>query len=587
MERTLDKGQFWDLFKNRAVVVTDLPPGQGRDLAKRVNQAEGRGDALLRTRAEYSALFELLLPDPGSASASATLTLLDETGNVTATGQAVELYLKASTGNDDLFDQAMCMIHVTGWSQLGHLLEEPVEASGGARLALWRSDPGDSRHLTTPDQEGVVFATSTFSLMNSGTRTFRTPKRSWKLDLQAEGGDARLVGTSRLNLKAMFNDPSQMREALAWELFGKVGVPSSRHTYAKFGINERYMGLFSVVEQVDRRFLKAHFGENDEGNLFKACCGDLGCATLERRVGADGDDSGRQYRPAEGSTDPTYRLKTNQDNRAANTYDDLARFIRTINGIGLPGGDSRFDSDAFRESVESIMNATGFLRWAGVNLLIGGWDSYFATPANYHLYNSGRKGGEREFVESPYFTFIPWDCENSFGIDFFNTQWQYTDIVDWPSNTKNYCRRNSSGRVSRIPLVRKLLRNRDFLRYYLDHLEYLLDTDFNPDAISARMGTDDGDGLWDRVRQAAYLESDTPHGRPFTGRQFTNHEVYLTGYQQHELRRGAAKIEGIFHYVLMRYDRAREQLATLRRIHPRGASGATFSGMMETLPERV
>ena len=55
------------------------------------------------------------------------------------------------------------------------------------------------------------------------------------------------------------------------------------------------MGLFFFVEQVDARFLKDHFGSNDRGNLYKAYCGDVGCATLERRVGADGDDSGRQY----------------------------------------------------------------------------------------------------------------------------------------------------------------------------------------------------------------------------------------------------------------------------------------------------
>jgi hypothetical protein len=55
------------------------------------------------------------------------------------------------------------------------------------------------------------------------------------------------------------------------------------------------MGLFSVVEQVDKRFLKDRSGDNDEGNLYKAYCGQLGCATLERRVGSDGDDGGRQY----------------------------------------------------------------------------------------------------------------------------------------------------------------------------------------------------------------------------------------------------------------------------------------------------
>jgi hypothetical protein len=134
--------------------------------------------------------------------------------------------------------------------------------------------------------------------------------------------------------------------------------------------------------------------------------------------------------------------------------------------------------------------------------------------------------------------------------------------------------------------VQNLLRNRELLRYYLDHLEHLLDTWFNPNAVVARIGVDGGGGLWDRVSQAAYLESDTPYGQPFTGRQFSNDEVYRSGCQHDELRRGNAKVEGIRHYVRMRYDSARGQLATLRATHPAGASGATFSGMMEPPPAR-
>ena len=72
--------------------------------------------------------------------------------------------------------------------------------------------------------------------------------------------------------------------------------------------------------------------------------------TLEHRTGPDGDDSGRQYSRA-ADDDRTYRLKTNEDDHDARTYDDLAQFIRTINGAGLGGGEGRFDTDAFRESV--------------------------------------------------------------------------------------------------------------------------------------------------------------------------------------------------------------------------------------------
>jgi len=432
----------------------------------------------------------------------------------------------------------------------------------------------------------VLYATTTFSMVNSGNRTLRVPKRSWKIDLAVQDAENdRIVGMSHLDLKAMYNDPSQMREALAWRLFRRAGVPASRHTYAKLAINNHYQGLFSVIEEVDRRYLKARFGDNDRGNLYKAACGGLGCATLEHRVGLNGDDSGRQYRVAKG--EQTYVLKTNEDVQSANTYDDLAQLVRVVNGVGLSGGNGRYDTDAYRESVEQIMNTRCFLRWAGVNVLIGSWDNYFATPSNFLLYNSGRSGGDRDFVESPYFTFLPWDYDNSFGIDYFGTQWQYTDIVDWPSNTRNYYRNNNRpGETSRIPLVQNMLRNRDFLRYYLDHLEHLLDTDFSPDAIGAQIGPDGG-GLWDRIHQAAYLESDTPQGPPFTGRQFSNDEVYLNACKQNELRRGDCRIEGIYHYVRMRSDRAREQLADLRRSHPRGASGASFPGTVEKLPERV
>ena len=148
----------------------------------------------------------------------------------------------------------------------------------------------------------------------------------------------------------------------------------------------------------------------------------------------------------------------------------------------------------------------------------------------------------------PYFTFIPWDYENCLGIDYFGTKWQYTDILDWPGNTRHYWRERS---ISHIPLVQNTLRNHDFCQYYLDHLEYLLDSAFTPDLMAQRMGLN-GDGPWERVSRAAFLESDSPDGQPFTGGQFTNDEVYLSGYKQNELRHGQEKAEGIVHYTRMR-----------------------------------
>ena len=77
-------------------------------------------------------------------------------------------------------------------------------------------------------------------------------------------------------------------------------------------------------------------------------------------------------------------------------------------------------------------------------------------------------------------------------------------------------------------------------------------------------------------------ESFTPYGQPFTGRQFANNEVYLSAYKQNELRHGDVKSRGSFTMCACGTT-ALGDATTLRKTYPRGASGATFSGMMETL----
>ena len=207
----------------------------------------------------------------------------------------------------------------------------------------------------------MLFTTRTFSLMNTGNRTLYAPKRSWKIDVEPGDDDDGTLGLERLNLKSMYNDPSQMREALAWHLFDQAGIPAARHTYARVALNGVYRGLYSVIEQVDKRFVNTWFGKGDRGNLYKAYCRDIGCATLEHRRDAAGDDSGKQYR-GNASEDRTYRLKTNEDDPAANTYDDLAALIRVINGIGMPA--TSFGSDAYRDAIDQILDVWTFLRWA-------------------------------------------------------------------------------------------------------------------------------------------------------------------------------------------------------------------------------
>lgn len=425
----------------------------------------------------------------------------------------------------------------------------------GAVLEVFRVKPSDDHHCpdSVVDEGDLVYRTKKFDVRTSGNLTKGTPKSSFKLGLDKAKSP---FGMSALNLKSMWNDVSQMRESMAWELFRAAQVTAPLHTYARFCMNGRYFGLFSVIEQIDKSFLKDRFGLNSKGNLYKAYWkpDDVGPATLGYRRGRDGDDSGRQYFKAKKIDDRSYQLKSNDgddDNPALQNYDDLARFARVVNGYGLARQDATsFNSPEYEQQVEALFDVNAFLRWAGVNVLLGAWDNYWRTPANYYLYNAGVAGEPANFMAQPYFVWLPWDYDNSFGISYTTQRWQYADLLNWEGNSAD---------KTNIPLVRNLLKNKKYRLYYLNFLRNFLQTQFTPEWAQTRV-----ESLWKRIERSVYLESDSPQGVPHTARQFTNDQVYYNGYKQYEFDLpGSGKMEGIVNYVRMRRDSALKQLENL------------------------
>ena len=51
-------------------------------------------------------------------------------------------------------------------------------------------------------------------------------------------------------------------------LFRRLGLPASREAHTKLFVNNAYVGLYTIVESVDKTFLKRNFNE-DDGYLFK------------------------------------------------------------------------------------------------------------------------------------------------------------------------------------------------------------------------------------------------------------------------------------------------------------------------------
>ena len=86
-----------------------------------------------------------------------------------------------------------------------------------------------------------------------------------KFDEYIEGQSYR--GFKKLLFNNSVQDSSYVSELLATGLFRDAGLPAARVTHARMRLNGRDLGLYVVVEAMNKDFLKHNFG-NAKGNLY-------------------------------------------------------------------------------------------------------------------------------------------------------------------------------------------------------------------------------------------------------------------------------------------------------------------------------
>ena len=89
------------------------------------------------------------------------------------------------------------------------------------------------------------------------------------LELEFDYYDAgqRFLGLRSLVLDNLVTDPSMLREAVATAFLRRVGVPAPRESFARLFVNGEFVGLYAMVEAVNRDFAQAAFGGT--GLLFE------------------------------------------------------------------------------------------------------------------------------------------------------------------------------------------------------------------------------------------------------------------------------------------------------------------------------
>ena len=258
-----------------------------------------------------------------------------------------------------------------------------------------------------------------------------TLKKSFKLDFNQFEKQLRFFGLTKLNLNNNFADPSQMRESLSYEIFRQAGVPAPRTAYTQLYLTvpgeheRRYLGLYTLVEQVDERFLQRHFATK-KGLLVKPeLPAGLPYLGDEAAIYEQAYDAKENVNPAE--------------------LQRLAAFTKLIN---------QADDSEFNAQIRSFMNVNAFLKFLAVHVVLANGDSLLAMGHNYYIYHEPK---EEQFY------WLPWDLNMSLGgFPMIGTTTQQMELSLLKPHTGSQ------------KLIDRLLANPSYKTVYLAEVEHLL-----------------------------------------------------------------------------------------------------------------
>jgi len=232
-----------------------------------------------------------------------------------------------------------------------------------------------------------------------GNTSRYSAKKSFKVSLNTFLKGEKYYGVEKINLNGEHNDPTIMRSKVMWDILRKFNIPAPRANHVRLYINGNYHGLYINVEHVDEEFVLTRFGNND-GNLFKC----LYPADLDY-ISSNPND----YKLEAGDR-RVYELKTNEE---ADDYTDLYNLINIVNNA---------DENHLICQLDEVFNTYDYLKVMAADLYCGDWDGYIYNKNNYYIYHNTTTGKME---------FIPYDVDNTFGIDWFNIDWTTRDIYNW------------------------------------------------------------------------------------------------------------------------------------------------------------
>jgi hypothetical protein len=305
-------------------------------------------------------------------------------------------------------------------------------------------------------------------IRSRGTGSRSPIKPSLRVDFDRFEETQKFLGLKSLILRANTQDPSMLHERLSMTILRRLGIPASRESGMRFYVNDEFIGLYSIVESVDKVFLNANLGE-DSGYLYKY---DYNVGDSAYYFGYRGADpalySPSPFKPETHEKDPDPK--------------PIEAWIRAINQTS--------DAD-FQRVMADFIDLRGFLKHAAAERYLAEQDGVIGAFGmnNYYIYRYDKRN---------LFQLIAWDKSNAFESGPSESIWRF--VTDVPVAQQNILLRRALG----FPELRNV---------YLESLASTARIAGGPSGLLAR----EVDRLYDQTRATALEDPNKQCQDPRTG----------------------------------------------------------------------
>lgn len=241
-------------------------------------------------------------------------------------------------------------------------------------------------------------------------------------------------GYGTLKLANGYKDPSFVREVLSYEI-ARNYMPAGLANFCKVTINGTYIGLYTSVQNVDKKFLRTHY-YNSDNPFFKGELASGEKLTTIKAWGYFGTDSTSYH--------DYYEIESDYG------WADLINFLDILNNEP--------------DCVEEVLNVDRHLWMLAYDILMVNLDSPINFGHNYYLYKDGVGR----------FNPVIWDLNENFGV--------FSSLVDGRSLNINDMQQMDpflNATNTNYPIINKILTNSTYKKMYVAHMKTIMDEHFN------------------------------------------------------------------------------------------------------------